>query len=120
MGADARKMGLLKKKKGVCTAHGTQQASGSVIGNSMSRAGDLATWAQLEESVPQGRHQVAGMTHDDDVVLTGSTERLTELKNQYDREEFNTRVQKNTRLHKLATTTRRTLRPNKTPTGLAL
>ena len=40
MGTNAEKIGLMKRR--VCTAHGTEQAIGSVIGKSTSEAWDIS------------------------------------------------------------------------------
>ena len=59
-------------------ALGAEQAIGSVIGK------NVKSWCfQLGLSPKnlfhQERHQVSGMTHSDDFVFTGPTERLTEF-----------------------------------------
>ena len=60
---------------------GTQQASGSVIGKSTSKAGDIQLGLSSKHLFRHEGHRVSGMTHGDDLVLTGPTDWLTELKN---------------------------------------
>ena len=79
MGADSGKIGLLKKK--VCMADGTQQAIGSVSGKGTSKSWGYQLGLSSKNLFCQERNQVSGMTHGDDFVLTGSTERLTEFEN---------------------------------------
>ena len=78
VGADARKIGLLKK-----SMYGTRDAASNwecdweehVKEQSVSSFDS----ARRTCSIKKG-HQVAGMTHGDDFVLTGPTERLAEFK----------------------------------------
>ena len=53
-----------------------------MICKSMSRDTKFSTWTQVEGiCFRQERHQVSGLTHDDDFVLTGPTERPTNFEN---------------------------------------
>ena len=73
MGADAEEMGLLKK-----SIFGTRDVASNWEARARQKLG-----YQLELSSKilfrQERHQVSGMTHGEDFVLTGQTERLTEF-----------------------------------------
>ena len=78
MGADAGKIGLLKKT--MCRA---RDAASNCERDCQ---GHVKSWCfqigfSSKNLFHQQRHQVSGMTHGDDFVLTGSTERLTEFEN---------------------------------------
>ena len=78
MGADAGKIGLMKK-----SMYGTEDAASNWERDWQEH---VKSWCfQLGLSSKNlfhhGRHQVSGMTHGDDFVFTGPTKRLTEFEN---------------------------------------
>ena len=77
MGADTGEFCLLKKR--VCTAHGTQQAIGSVCGKNTSKSWRIQKVLSSKNLFRQKGHRVSGLTHGDHFVLTGPTDRLTEF-----------------------------------------
>ena len=62
-------------------AHETLRTIGSVIGKSMSKVLAFVSDSAQRICSIKRRHHNSGMTHGDDFVLTGPTERLTELNN---------------------------------------
>ena len=64
----------------VCMAHGTQQAIGSVIGKPTSKVGDTSQCSARRICHVMRSTDFSGMTHGDDFVVTGPTDRHAEVK----------------------------------------
>ena len=62
-------------------AHGTHQAIGSATGKEHAKDWGYQLGLSSKNLFRRERHQVSGMTHGDDFVHTGPTERLTEFEN---------------------------------------
>ena len=74
MGADVGKIGLLKK-----SMYGTRDTASNWECDWQELG--LSSFDSARRTCPIKKgHQVAGMTHGDDFVLTGPTERLAEFK----------------------------------------
>ena len=77
MGADARKIGRMKK-----SMYGTEDAASNWERDWQEhvKSWGLQLGLSSKSLFHRGRNQVSGMTHGDDFVFTGPTKRLTELR----------------------------------------
>ena len=71
----------LDYSEGACTARGAQQAIGSVIGKSTSKSWECQLGFSSKKLFRHEGYRVSGMSHGDDFMGTGPTDRLADLKN---------------------------------------
>ena len=66
-------------EKRACLARGMQQATGSAIGKNISKV--YQSGLSSENLFRHEGHRVSGLTHGDDFVVTGPTNRVADLRN---------------------------------------